>query len=41
MYLIAAEAALGLGNTRRSAAQINVLRVRAATPAYKSDPRRW
>ena len=39
MHLIAAEAALGLGNTAEAAAQINVLRVRAAAPAYKSDPR--
>lgn len=39
MYLVAAEAALGLGNTAEAAANINVLRVRAATPAFKSDPR--
>ncbi len=39
VYLLAAEAALGLGNTAEAAQNINVLRVRAATPAYKSDPR--
>jgi hypothetical protein len=39
IYLIAAEADLGLGNTAEAASFINVLRVRAATPAYKSDPR--
>lgn len=39
VYLIAAEAALGLGNTAEAAQHINVLRVRAATPAYKNDPR--
>jgi hypothetical protein len=39
VYLIAAEAALGLGNTTEAAQHINVLRVRAAAPAYKSDPR--
>ncbi len=39
IYLIAAEADLGLGNTAEAAQMINVLRVRAATPAYKSDPR--
>jgi len=39
VYLIAAEAALGLNNLTEAAANINVLRVRAAAPAYKSDPR--
>ncbi len=39
VYLIAAEAALGLNNLTEAAADINVLRVRAAAPAYKSDPR--
>jgi hypothetical protein len=39
VYLIAAEAALGLGNTAEAAQHINVLRVRAATAAYKNDPR--
>jgi hypothetical protein len=39
MYLIAAEADLGLGNTAEAAQMINVLRVRAATPAFKNDPR--
>ncbi len=39
VYLLAAEAALGLGNTAEAAANINVLRVRAATPAFKNDPR--
>ncbi|MBL0939087.1 MAG: RagB/SusD family nutrient uptake outer membrane protein [Gemmatimonadaceae bacterium] len=39
VYLLAAEAALGLGDLNEAAANINVLRVRAATPAYKNDPR--
>jgi hypothetical protein len=39
MYLIAAEADLGLGNTAEAAQMINVLRVRAAAPAFKSDAR--
>lgn len=39
VYLIAAEAALGLGNTAEAAQHINVLRVRAAATAYKNDPR--
>lgn len=39
VYLIAAEAALGLGNTAEAAQNINVLRVRAAPTAYKNDPR--
>lgn len=39
VYLIAAEAALGLGNPTEAAQHINVLRVRAAAPAYKTDPR--
>lgn len=39
MYLIAAEADVGLGNTAEAASMINVLRVRAAAPAFKSDPR--
>jgi starch-binding outer membrane protein, SusD/RagB family len=39
VYLIAAEAALGLNNPTEAAQMINVLRVRAATPAFKSDPR--
>lgn len=38
-YLLAAEAALGLNNTAEAAQHINVLRVRAATPAFKSDAR--
>lgn len=39
VYLNAAEAALGLNNTTEAAQYINVLRVRAATPAFKNDPR--
>ncbi len=39
VYLIAAEAALGLGNMAEAAQHINVLRVRAAAPAYKNDAR--
>ncbi|MEP6833364.1 MAG: RagB/SusD family nutrient uptake outer membrane protein, partial [Gemmatimonas sp.] len=39
MYLIAAEADIGLGNTAEAAQMINVLRVRAATAAFKSDPK--
>ncbi len=39
IYLIAAEADIGLGNTAEAAQMINVLRVRAATSAYKNDPR--
>ncbi len=39
IYLIAAEAALGLGDAGTAAQMINVLRVRAAAPAFKSDPR--
>jgi hypothetical protein len=37
VYLIAAEAALGLGNTAVAAQMINVLRVRAASPNHKGD----
>lgn len=39
IYLIAAEAAFGLNNTTEAAQMINVLRVRAATPAFKTDAR--
>jgi hypothetical protein len=39
VYLIAAEADVGLGNLAEAAQMINVLRTRAAAPAYKSDPR--
>lgn len=39
VYLIAAEAALGIGNLTEAAQHINVLRTRAAAPAYKTDPR--
>ena len=39
MYLVAAEADLGLGNTAEAAQMINVLRVRAAPAAFKADPR--
>ena len=39
MYLVAAEADLGLGNTTEAAQMINVLRVRAAPAAYKADAR--
>jgi starch-binding outer membrane protein, SusD/RagB family len=38
VYLIAAEAALGLNNLTEAAANINVLRTRAASPAHKTDP---
>jgi starch-binding outer membrane protein, SusD/RagB family len=38
VYLIAAEAALGLNNLTEAAANINVLRTRAASPAHKADP---
>ncbi|MEP6618398.1 MAG: RagB/SusD family nutrient uptake outer membrane protein [bacterium] len=38
VYLIAAEADLGLGNTTEAAQMINVLRTRAASPAHKADP---
>jgi hypothetical protein len=37
VYLIAAEAAVNLGNYAEAAQMINVLRVRAATPAHKAD----
>jgi len=37
VYLIAAEAALGLNNLTEAAADINVLRTRAASPAHKGD----
>ena len=39
VYLIAAEADIGLGNNAEAAQMINVLRVRAATTAYKNDPK--
>ncbi len=39
MYLIAAEADLGIGNTAEAADMINVIRNRAAAPAFKNDPR--
>ena len=38
VYLIAAEAALGIGNTTEAAQMINVLRTRAASPNHKTDP---
>lgn len=38
VYLLAAEADLGLGNTGEAASMINVLRTRAASPAHKNDP---
>ena len=38
VYLIAAEAALGLNNTIEAANNINVLRTRAASQAHKNDP---
>ncbi len=37
MYLIAAEADVQLGNTAEAAAMVNVLHVRAASPAHKND----
>jgi hypothetical protein len=37
VYLIAAEAALGLNNTAEAATYINVLHRRAASPAHKND----
>jgi hypothetical protein len=37
VYLLAAEAALGLGNTADAAGFINVIRRRAASPAHKAD----
>ncbi|HEY2163225.1 MAG TPA: RagB/SusD family nutrient uptake outer membrane protein [Gemmatimonadaceae bacterium] len=37
MYLLAAEADVQLGNTAEAAQMINVLHVRAASPAHKSD----
>jgi starch-binding outer membrane protein, SusD/RagB family len=37
VYLIAAEADVGLGNLQEAADMINVLRVRAASPAHKAD----
>jgi hypothetical protein len=37
VYLLAAEADLGLGNTIEAAQVINVLRTRAASPAHKAD----
>jgi starch-binding outer membrane protein, SusD/RagB family len=38
VYLLAAEAALGVGNTAEAAQMINVLRTRAASPGHKTDP---
>jgi hypothetical protein len=38
VYLLAAEADLGLANTVEAASMINVLRTRAASPAHKTDP---
>jgi len=38
VYLLAAEADLGLNNTTEAAQMINVLRTRAASPAHKTDP---
>jgi hypothetical protein len=38
VYLLAAEADVGLGNTVEAAQLINVLRTRAASPAHKADP---
>jgi hypothetical protein len=38
VYLLAAEADLGLGNTTEAAQMINVLRTRAASPTHKTDP---
>jgi hypothetical protein len=37
VYLLAAEADVGLGNTIEAASLINVLRTRAASPAHKAD----
>ena len=37
MYLIAAEADVGLGNAAEAATFINVLHQRAASPAHKND----
>ena len=37
VYLIAAEADVGLGNTAEAATFINVLHQRAASPAHKND----
>jgi hypothetical protein len=37
VYLIAAEAAIGLGNTTEAATYVNVLHTRAASPAHKND----
>ena len=37
VYLIAAEAALGLGNTTQAASFINVIRRRAASPSQKAN----
>lgn len=37
VYLLAAEADVGLGNPAEAAQMVNVLRVRAATPAHKGD----
>jgi hypothetical protein len=37
VYLIAAEADVGLGNQTEAAQMVNVLRVRAASPAHKAD----
>ena len=37
MYLVAAEADVQLGNTAEAAQMINVLHVRAASPAHKND----
>jgi hypothetical protein len=37
VYLLAAEADVGLGNTAEAAQMVNVLRVRAASPAHKAD----
>jgi hypothetical protein len=38
VYLIAAEADLGIGNTAEAAQMINVLRTRAASANHKTDP---
>ncbi|MDB4892239.1 MAG: hypothetical protein JWL61_4094 [Gemmatimonadetes bacterium] len=38
VYLLAAEADLGLSNTTEAAQMINVLRTRAASPTHKTDP---
>lgn len=37
VYLLAAEAAIGLGNTTEAATYVNVLHTRAASPAHKND----